>query len=381
MTKPYGLLADLHLHDWSAFKDAWPQRSDGLNPRLAALLDEIERAALEVKAAGGETLILAGDVFHVRGSVKPSVYNPTRDRLRDIVLRHGMEIVIMPGNHDLEGRESTRIGSAVTGLEFRGTGLNEDSVIRVIDEPHRSMGMGRDGHDCILVPWVENVENLKTQLDTIDQNWNGLHRSECDLILHAPIDGVIEGLPSHGLNAGYLAQLGFKRVFAGHYHNHKDFANGVYSIGALAHHTWSDVGSRAGFLIVHSDRVEYRKSHLPAFIDLSKLAAAIEEDELPLVVDKNYVRVRVEADKVKEVEAARKELLDMGAMAVVVESVPKPPVRDPSAARPTVAAGASLEVSVGDYVKVMKELGDDQARKDAVAREALDVLTAAGAEA
>lgn len=345
---PYGLIADIHAHPWSAFAQT---TEDGQNSRLVGLLNEIERCAEEVRAAGGSTIVIAGDLFHVRGSVAPSVFNAVRDKLHGLSKKYNVIFLIIPGNHDLEGKESTRLSSAVTGLE-------ESSSVRVINEAAVMPG-------AILVPWIENVDDLKAKLETLPTSGG-----EYDLILHAPIDGVIEGLPAHGLTPEFLAGLGFKRVFAGHYHNHKRFAGEVYSIGALAHHTWSDVGSKAGFLIVHSDRVDWRKSHLPEFIDLEKLEIT-GEDDLQLAVDRNYVRVKIEADKMKEVERVRKELLDMGALGVVVQSVPKPPERDETT-RATVESGASLEVSIADYVRGMGGTAEDS---DAITKAALDVLT------
>ena len=48
-----------------------------------------------------------------------------------------------------------------------------------------------------------------------------------------------------------LAKLGFRRVFAGHYHHHCSFEDGkVWSIGATTHQTASDIGTKAGFLLV-----------------------------------------------------------------------------------------------------------------------------------
>lgn len=400
MSKPYGLLADLHLHPWSSFSHVLPT---GVNSRLQMLLDEIDRAAAEVKAAGGDTLIWAGDVFHIRGSVAPSVFNATRDALRDIGYKHGVHVVIMPGNHDLEGRESTRLGSAVTGLEM-SCDMDGIGGVAVINDVH--LHHIHDGQSLILVPWVEDIATLKVVLQEVERRWEGQlfppKRAECDLIIHAPIDGVIEGLPHHGLDPDFLAGLGFKRVFAGHYHNHRQMHPGVavprgpervltpdekwkpeefdcygevWSIGALAHHTWSDVGSRAGFLIV-GDEVTWRKSHLPEFVDVGKALEFCTPEELPFVVDGNYVRVRVEASKVKEVEAAKKELLDMGARAVLVQAEPKAPAREGTTVA-TVSAGASLEVQVGEFVAkgIKPELAE------AVSKAAMDVLAAAGVEA
>jgi hypothetical protein len=88
------------------------------------------------------------------------------------------------------------------------------------------------------------------------------------------------------------------------------------------------------------------------------------------MVDKNYVRVKVEASKSKDVEKARKELIDMGAAAVIVQSMPKPPVREGSE-RATVSAGGSLEVSVVDFIK-----GSPSVSVEEVTKQALEVLAA-----
>jgi DNA repair exonuclease SbcCD nuclease subunit len=352
--KPFGLMADLHLHAWSAFSSTLPS---GLNSRLSGLLSEIRRCAGEVKAAGGDTIVLAGDIFHVRGSVSPTVMNSTRDCLIQIYRELGVSFQIMPGNHDLESKESTRLSSAVTSLEGEGVWItNAPNYIKA--------------SRTALVPWVENIDDLKAAIAELGTGVgvDKFLRANTDLIIHAPIDGVIKGLPNCGLDPEYLAALGFKRVFAGHYHNHKCFDGSVYSIGALAHHTWSDVGTKAGYLIIHEDRVEYRKSHLPEFVDLNQLVD-IEPETIPFVVDHNYVRVKVEASKSRDVEAARQELLDMGALAVIVQAQPKPPERTSTATRPTVASGASLEVSVNDFIKGMPDI--DQAE---VAKAAMSVL-------
>lgn len=352
MTPPYGLMADLHLHNWSSFSAT---AANGLNTRLAGLLGEIARCAEEVHKAGGSTIVMAGDIFHVRGSVAPSVLNPTRDWLRTVNAKYGTKFIIMPGNHDLEGKESTRVGSAVTALEC-------DHVI-VHNEVQYLPQAG-----AWLFPWFESTADLKAKLKEIADSVTD--PGAVDAIIHAPIDGVIAGLPLHGLEPDYLAGLGFRRVFAGHYHNHKVFAGDkVVSIGALAHHTWSDVGSRAGFLIVAPDQVRWMKSHLPEFIDLTRLAE-YEPDDVPMLVDGNFVRVRVDSAKSKEVEEARQELLAMGARAVLVQPEPKPPAEAVRAGH-TVKSGESLEVSVSEFVN--KQLPAVELR-ESVLKEALSVL-------
>ena len=352
MSKPFGLMADLHLHAWSSFSKIEPS---GLNSRLAGLLREIYRAAQVVHEAGGDQIIMAGDVFHVRGSVAPSVLNATYDTLYKCNLDFGTEFLIIPGNHDLEGKDSTRLGSAVTALE--GT------FVAVRNETYMDEDTG-----VVVVPWFESIPALKAELE----KWAPKEKGSWDAIIHAPIDGVIPGLPARGLDPEYLASLGYRRVFAGHYHNHKRFEGGIYSIGALAHYTWSDVNTRAGFLLVTEKEVSWRKSHLPEFVDMTKLTE-FEPEEIPAIVDKNYVRMRVEASKLKDVEDARAELIAMGAAGVLVQAEPKPPAEAVRATGHTIKSGASLEVSVTEFIKTMPSVDAAQ-----VAAEALNVLGAVG---
>lgn len=348
MKYPYGLVADLHFHPWSSFATT---DENGVNSRLMGLLSELRRCAQEVYQAGGNVVVLAGDVFHVRGSVSPTVLNLVRDTLAQCVFEFKVEFVILAGNHDLEGRDSERLGSAITALEMRG--------VAVVNETYTCWNL-------TLVPWYDSIEGLKAEI--ADSRGRIPDHDTRDLILHAPIDGVIEGLPPHGLTPEWLASLGYRRVFAGHYHNHKEFPGGVYSIGALAHHTWSDVGTKAGFLLVYPHQVVWRKSHMPAFVDVDKL---VDKDpaELPFLIDGNYVRVKTESATTAEVTALREELFSMGARGVLIQAVPKPPERDDGVA--TVAsAGATLEASVGEFVKSFADPGE-------VLKAALSVLSAA----
>lgn len=346
----YGLIADVHCHNWSAFSTI---TEGGTNSRLQIILDEVFRCAHEVRAAGGHNLFIAGDLFHVRGSIAPSVLNPVLDLFKELE-EMDLTVTILAGNHDLEGKEADRLSSAITALET-------DSV-EIHNAPQYGMGVA-------LIPWIEDINALKVALTAACDNYADADRAEVDLILHAPIDNVIPGLPAHGLTAEYLAGLGFRRVFAGHYHNHKNFGNGVYSIGAIAHHTWSDVGSKAGFLIVTDDEVKWHASHAPEFIDIT---ADMERSDVEILAEGNYVRAKIRAAKNSDIETARKWLLDNGAKGVVIQ-----PVREAARVRSgvTVKTGASIETSIGEFIKSRDEIDN----KEAVTRAALNVLAEAGA--
>jgi DNA repair exonuclease SbcCD nuclease subunit len=331
--KPYCLISDTHNHNWSAFSTMLPT---GVNSRLQATLDEFERAAVELKSVGGHVTYHAGDLFHVRGSVAPSVVNPTSDQLKRALAKHGVGYTLDAGNHDLEGKHSTRLGNACEMIR-------DDKAVKVVSEPQ--FFEHHDGTCVLVVPWHERIADLKA---TIESEARRTARQQTDLIIHAPVDGVIPGLPDHGLTPAYLASLGFKRVFAGHYHNFKDFGNGVYSIGALTHLSWSDVGSKAGFLIVYDDKVDWRCTHAPQFVEVTD---ETDPTEIKLLADGNFVRIKVKSGTSSAQINELREWLekDCGAKGVRLDVVKAPTrVREGTG---SIKAGSSVEASIAEFIK------------------------------
>lgn len=338
MIHPYALLSDQHAHNWSVFATTG---SDGVNSRLRKLCNEMERAATELKAAGGSLMVFAGDLFHERGKIDPEVFNPVHDTIAEI-LNGGVEIIAIPGNHDLKGRETTKLGNAMQSL-------GKLPGFRVITAPAK---VTVAGCDLLLVPWMSSTFVLKALLDS-----NLVADSNTDLILHAGIDGVLPGMPDHGLSSAYLAGLGFRRVFAGHYHHHKVMENGkVVSIGAMEHQTWRDVGSKAGFLLVYPDRIDYRASHSPEFVEIT---GDTKEEDIPLLVDGNYVRIRGRKITNAEVDVLRGSLRDMGAVGTTIEVLPEEIAPRTGSVK---ASTISLESSVDSYVDSLSLPTADQVK-------------------
>lgn len=323
--KPFGIISDTHHHGWSAFAVV---NADGVNNRLQMTLDETKRCAEEVKKAGGDTMYHGGDLFHVRGSIAPSVLNPTMDCYREII-ESGVNVVINAGNHDLEGKEAARVSSAITALEGIGC--------VVVNSP----SYGQFDH-MIVIPWIASIEELQRAIEIVDPK----RRPELDLLIHAPVDSVIPGIPDHGLTWEYLESLGFRRVFVGHYHQHKNVGGNVWSIGSLTPQTWSDVGAKSGFLICDEKNVKWFASHAPSFVEVN---GSTDPSELPLIVDGNYVRVTINSSKSADIETMRGYLTDCGAKGVIVlpETKIAPVVRAGGA---TLKAGATLEASIGDFI-------------------------------
>lgn len=326
----YGLMSDLHCHSWSSFAST---DEEGRNTRLMHIIREIHRCCAELRARGGRNLVIAGDVFHTRGSVSPSVFNPLRDALEDED-RNGMVFHVIPGNHDLEGRTSNRLSSAV---EMLG-GL--ENVFTAHEPNIWAFG---EWWDIAVIPWEPDLKALLAKAKKLA---DGCDPSSADLVIHAGIDGVLPGMPDHGLTVDALAELGFKRVFAGHYHAHRDMGRGVYSIGAPTHQTWSDVGTRAGWLIVDPELVQFFASHAPSFIDIT---GEEDEDELPFIVDGHFVRARVAEATPEQVADLRKALVEMGAQGSLVQSVPAKTAAGARTSRLSAVSLASLDRAIADY--------------------------------
>ena len=330
--KSFGITSDSHCHNWHAFSTVLPS---GVNSRLQNILDEKLRLAKETLAQGGKTIYHCGDLFHVRGNIAPSVLNPTLDTYRQII-DMGLKVRILAGNHDLEGRDAQRVSSAITALEGIGCEIVNAPTFFTDDR-------------VVMIPWIQDVASLKAAIAKAVDEINGAAHShihnDWSLMIHAPVDGVIAGLPAHGMTDKDLADYGFKYVFSGHYHHHKDFGNGVYSVGASTHQTWSDLKSKAGFLIISDDGVKWHKSHAPDFVEID---GDMDEFEIRAAVDGAYVRAKINSAKTADVERVRKFLTDCGAKGVMI--ITTKVVIEASRSSSTVKAGASIEESVSEFV-------------------------------
>lgn len=308
----YLVVSDIHAHAWTVFGKTGP---DGVNTRLRIILDDLLRAAKCLKDAGGTDMIISGDVFHQRGSIDPEVLNPVRDCF-DMIKLMGIDILAIPGNHDLKSRDTKALSSAIQNLENDETLAG--GAFTIYNEPYHLKC--DDDYAFGFVPWCDTKEELLAGLESVQRD-AGVTLNKTDVFIHAGIDGVLSGMPGSGLTAADLAAYGFRRVFAGHYHNHKDMGSGVFSIGATTHHNWGDVGTRAGFLMVDTDDptdVVFHDTMAPKFVDVSGL----DEVEMELECKGNYVRFRGPEMTQSDINDLRSQFKAWGACDVSIQ-VPK----------------------------------------------------------
>ena len=335
----FAALADIHAYGSTVYSSTG---ADGINTRLSLILSELQRAALTLQAQGGKIMIIAGDIFHTRGSIDPEVLNPLRATVEEI-LNMGIDIHAIPGNHDLKSKDSRALSSQIENLAQISIA---GGMFRCYNEV---TSLQIDGEWFGFVPWRASIKDLLEDLGDLSA-----HPAHADMhvFIHAGIDGVLSGMPAHGLTSADLAKFGFKRVYAGHYHNHVTFEDGaVVSIGATTHHNWGDVGTRAGFLMVNTDAdtVSFHDTRAPKFVDLTGL----DETDMEIECRGNYVRFRGPTMTQAEINELRDQFRKWGALGVSIE-VPKTTI----ATRPSAAAskGLTIDQSVANFVDTAKSI-------------------------
>ena len=324
MRKPVLIISDTHYHNFTQYSQI---ASSGVNTRLGDILRATAEAAKTLRELGGDTIIHCGDVFHVRGALHPSVLNPVVE-LYDRLIRSGFKIHMISGNHDLETDYTHRVSSSVSALESVGVHVyHQPTAVKIEDRW------------WAFIPWIKDLPTLRTTIKRM--------AVDC-VVLHAPMNGVITGIPDHGLNPKDFEGLGIKYAFCGHYHNNKVFSikdGQVVSVGALTHQNWGDVGSRAGYLLLENLGLEHRTTQAPMFCKVSV-------DNLDTLKDEyfrdNYIKVvDGEFTDPADIQKIKDDLLLRGAKAVVVEGL----VKRPMATRGSASSGTpTIETILGDYL-------------------------------
>lgn len=332
--KPILLISDTHYHNFTAYSQL---NTSGVNTRLADILRATVEAAQALKTAGGDTIIHCGDVFHLRGAISPTVLNPVMEMYAKLI-KAGFKVYMISGNHDLETEHASPLASTITALQGIG--------VTVISEPRV---YGIEGVQYGFIPWTKDIPTLKSQISNMATRTSAEYPYV--LILHAPLNGVIKGLPDHGLTPTDFDGMPFQHVFCGHYHNHVSFGyagGAITSVGALTHQSWSDAENLAGYVIYHPDtnQLDHHETNAPQFLrvefnNLGKLPDAVFVD--------NYVKViGGEFTDPDDIATIKEDLILRGAKAVTVEGLTRKPTATRGVTGPSEAP--TLDGILSEYI-------------------------------
>lgn len=334
-TPPILIISDTHYHNFTQYAQ---QDAQGINTRLWDIVRATGEAVKALRAEGGKYIIHCGDVFHVRGSISPTVLNPVMNLYKNFA--HGdIETTMISGNHDLETNDADHFASTVTALAKCNV-----KVVNKID--YRFIG----GERWVFIPWVNNLKDLRRMIHEESAKISRPDLTRQNLVIHAPLNGVIEGLPDHGLTPEDFKDFNFSNVFVGHYHNHRHFVDSaghnIYSVGALTHQNWGDVGSRAGYVLYYPDTntIKQVQTGAPRFLKVN--IADLDNPALDLV--DHYVKVVGGSFSTPtEIETIRDAVILRGAKAVLVEGLALRPAVSRTGSTTT---SPTLQSILGEYV-------------------------------
>ena len=275
------IMADLHFH---AFKQ-FASRVDGDNSRFLEIIEAFSNAVEMAAEQECTALLIAGDVFHARGALRPSVFNRVFFEIAEAA--GDMQVLIIPGNHDME---NYRGGSTAVDT------LHEMENVTVAKEPSCQVIVGtRSGSVRNLsvgcVPYIHDHEEFIVEAAKLVN----ATKPEA-MLIHQGIDDFADpGVPGTGLTIKRIREFFDGPVFCGHYHGPEMIEN-VFCVGSLVQHSFGDTSER-GFWIYDTDTKAAKHVVVPGprFLTVSSVKEAKAASGC-------YVRVMVDtlakADKI-----------------------------------------------------------------------------------
>jgi DNA repair exonuclease SbcCD nuclease subunit len=331
MIVPVLVMSDIQFHSYKAHS----RLVNGVNSRLLYQIEAWKKAVSIGVKHGCRLLLIPGDIFEVRGVIKPSVFNRVTELVID-ALGKGFDIGVIPGNHDMEHLDAGE--SAIDSWDYLRSGSAVNATLCKVFKTAGVYALG--GHRILGIPYVHDIEAFKAVF---------LELSAAEApditIIHQGIDNFNSdgAYPSTGLTAEWLEEHNSGITLCGHYHRPGLSRGGrVINVGALVQHRFSDEGSDRGCWVLHGGQVEFISIDSPRFVTIAAPG--------PVGPNCRGAIVRIRANQQKAADKLRKEAEATGALSVVVEIEKefKP------AHEKTVAISSPREM-IGEYLDIVEK--------------------------
>lgn len=282
----YVVIADPHFH---AYKNH-SRLINGVNSRLLNIGAAFEQAVQKGIEENCASMLIAGDMFHVRGVIRPSTFVYVHELMSNAA-KH-MRMFICPGNHDMEN--------------YRGGSTSVDTfknIAGVFVKP-----IPASWGNLLVIPYIHDHEEFK-------QVFENLQYGHDVIVVHQGIDDFrgTKMIPETGLTVEWLEEHTDAWVVSGHYHKPK-LKRKCLSPGSLIQHNFGDEGLDKGFWILDTDRETcvFHKTDYPEFLTIQ--ANSIKD--LPSSLDDKIVRIKTK--NIKGVDELRQTAIDRDAIDVVI---------------------------------------------------------------
>jgi predicted MPP superfamily phosphohydrolase len=243
-TKPVfeiAIVADVHLANHRGW--GGPVGPDGLNRAAKLGIASLASAAAIAKENGASVLIVAGDLFQTPRP-EPVVIAAVQQVFSD-ALATGLQVVVLPGNHDMPDATAEHGNTALAPLWSFATLVN-DATGRVFS------GIAVD-----MIPF-DGTAPMREALKACSLfSPIGAPKEERRiLVTHVGVydDSDTKSAPwfktaKDGIHEGELFEImeraGIQQAFVGNFHEHRTWRDGprtIVQIGTLAPHSFSDAG-------------------------------------------------------------------------------------------------------------------------------------------
>lgn len=329
MKTPVLVISDIQFHAYKAHS----RLINGVNSRLLDQMDAWRQAVSLGRERGCRLLLVPGDVFEVRGSIKPSIFNRVTTLIVE-TLKQGFDIAVIPGNHDMEHLEAGE--SAVDSWDHLSVG-SEARACKVFKAPGAA---DFGGYRVLGIPYMHDVEAFKETFKRISAS-----ESPDITMIHQGLDNfnTHDASPRTGLTAEWLEDNNTGIIVCGHYHWPGISTGGrVVNVGALVQHRFSDEGSERGCWVLESDGFKFFGIESPRFITVTRARRIGRECRGSIV--------RIRASSVREAERLRKKVEEAGALSVTVEIE-----KEFTSAHEKTVAITSPRAMLGEYLDIMEK--------------------------
>jgi len=186
-----------------------------------------------------KTVVHLGDLVDRRKYIAFVTANRLRRGFIDPLLDRGMELIIIPGNHDIPYRNMVSVNAQ---REI----LPNHPKVRVVDAPqlwnlHERM--------VLMLPWICD-ENRGRSLEMIKARGTRYAIGHLELAGFEMYRGSVN---EHGMSPSLFT--GYDKVFSGHYHHRSEKGN-IHYLGAPFEMTWSDYSDPRGFHVLDTETME-----------------------------------------------------------------------------------------------------------------------------
>jgi len=215
--------ADLHLgvSMWGGINP-----ETGLNRMVEKFIDELDKTATKVIEGQYNVWIIVGDIFHTR---TPS--NAVREEFARIisrVLSHGIEVIIVLGNHDIQ----TTLGARDSLAEIRALHLER---LHIVDMPST---ISVAGCTFVCLPWRKKASEVLAYSGGLK---NVLPKAEATFVLgHFSVEGAVTGAEkyfelqdSEAVPLSAVTGPGIDFTFLGHIHKAQMLGDKAAYIGSM----------------------------------------------------------------------------------------------------------------------------------------------------